>query len=157
MRRKTAVRSGAAMVLLGLGGFGVWILRLPAAPSGDGAPEIDAGEAEAIVSALKPPKRSRPVIAVVGINDASETTDYLMPAGILRRADIGDVVTVSTEPGPVVLDPALAVDPAATTAEFDARYPDGADYVIVPKMTRDDDPAALSWIRSQAAGGAIVI
>ena len=57
----------------------------------------------------------------------------------------------------MTLFPALKVEPQATTAEFDARHPDGADYVIVPAMSRDDDPAALQWIRSQSAKGAIVI
>ena len=42
----------------------------------------------AMLTALQPPKRARPLVAVVGINDATETNDYLMPAGILRRADI---------------------------------------------------------------------
>ena len=49
-------------------------------------------------------------------------------------------MAVATEPGPVELYPALTVEPDATVAAFDARYPDGADYVIVPAMSRDDDP-----------------
>jgi transcriptional regulator GlxA family with amidase domain len=88
---------------------------------------------------------------------ATEVTDYVMPAGILRRADLADVVTLATNPGLVALYPALTVEPDATVAEFDGRYPDGADYVIVPAMSRDDDPAALSWIKSQAAKGATII
>jgi putative intracellular protease/amidase len=106
---------------------------------------------------LKPPKRPRPLIAIIGINDATETTDYLMPYGILRRADIADVVTLATGAGPVTLYPALKVEPHATTAAFDARTGDGADYVIVPAMSRDDDPAALAWLMSQADKGAIII
>jgi transcriptional regulator GlxA family with amidase domain len=67
------------------------------------------------------------------------------------------VRAVATQPGAVLLDPALKVEPDTTIAEFDARYPDGADYVIVPRMSRDDDSAALAWIKSQAAKGATVI
>jgi transcriptional regulator GlxA family with amidase domain len=67
------------------------------------------------------------------------------------------VMTLATDPGPVALYPALKVEPDATVAEFDARYPDGADYVIVPAMSRDDDPAALSWLKSQATKGATII
>src|SRR5207253_3030515 len=37
------------------------------------------------------------------------------------------------------------------------QHPDGADYVIVPAMSRDDDPAALQWIGNQSGKGAIVI
>ena len=57
----------------------------------------------------------------------------------------------------MTLFPALKVEPQATIAEFDAQHPDGADYVIVPAMSRDDDPAALQWIRSQSAKKAIII
>jgi transcriptional regulator GlxA family with amidase domain len=60
------------------------------------------------------------------------------------------------EPGSVILHPALEVQPDATVAEFDARYPDGADYVIVPAMSRNE-PAAVAWITRQAAKGATVI
>jgi putative intracellular protease/amidase len=52
---------------------------------------------------------------------------------------------------------ALNVLPDATLAEFDAKHADGADYVIVPAMSRDDDPVVLEWLRSQSAKGAIVI
>jgi putative intracellular protease/amidase len=146
---------GAAALFVTIGAG--WILSLPAAPAGAAAPPVARGEAEAMLAALKPPKRRRPLIAIVGINESSETTDYLMPYGILRRADIADVVTLATGPGPVKLFPVLTIDPDATTAAFDAEHPDGADYVIVPAMSRDDDPAALQWIRSQSAKGAIVI
>jgi putative intracellular protease/amidase len=94
---------------------------------------------------------------MIGINDATEVTDYLMPAGILRRADVADVLMVATGPGRVKLYPALTIEPDITVADFDARHADGADYVIVPQMAPNDDPAALQWIKSQAAKGATVI
>ncbi len=92
-----------------------------------------------------------------GINDATETTDYLVPTGILRRADIADVVLLATGPGPVQLFPALRVEPDATIAEFDAEHREGADYVIVPAMSRDDDPAVLAWLQDQSRKGAMII
>ena len=70
------------------------------------APAIGENETVAMLAALKPPKRQRPVIAVIGINDATETTDYVMPTGILRRADVADVLMVATGPGRVALYPA---------------------------------------------------
>lgn len=136
---------------------GTWLLLLPGAPAKGPAPAISREEAETTLAALKPPKRKRPLIAIVGINDMSETTDYLMPYGILARADVADVLTLATQPGPVMLYPALKVQPHATIAEFDAAHPNGADYVIVPAMSRDDDAAVLQWIRSQAGKGAIVV
>jgi putative intracellular protease/amidase len=97
------------------------------------------------------------MVAVVGINDATETTDYLMPAGILRRGGVADVMMLATAPGPVQLFPALKVEADATITEFDATHPAGADYVVVPAMSRDDDPTALAWIKSQAKKGAVII
>jgi putative intracellular protease/amidase len=128
----------------------------PAAASFD-PPPIGKEEAAAILEALKPRGRGRPVIAIIGINDATETTDYLMPYGVLRRADVADVVTLATGPGPVTLFPALTVEPHMTVARFDAQHPDGADYVIVPAMSRDDDPAVLAWLRNQAGKGAMIV
>jgi putative intracellular protease/amidase len=145
---------GVAALLATIGA--VWILTLPPAPDVDAAPTIAKEETDAMLAALKPPKRQRPLIAIIGINDATETTDYLMPYGILRRADVADVVTLATKAGPVTLYPAFKVVPDMTATDFDTRYPDGADYVIVPAMSRDDDPAVLQWIRNQAAKGAIV-
>jgi hypothetical protein len=42
---------------------------------------VGVSETQALLKALKPPKRERPVIASIGINDATETTDCLMPYG----------------------------------------------------------------------------
>ncbi|KRR23002.1 transcriptional regulator [Bradyrhizobium lablabi] len=146
---------GAVALLVIIGGG--WLWSLPPAPSLTAQPPIAQAERDATVAALKPPKRQRPLVAIIGINDATETTDYLMPYGILRRADVADVITLATRPGPMTLFPTLKVEPQATIAEFDAQHPDGADYVIVPAMSRDDDPEALQWIRGQSAKGAIVI
>ena len=145
------------MTALFVAGGGGWILSLPPAPSLGAAPPVARAEADATIAALKPPKRQRPLIAIIGINDATETTDYLMPYGILKRADVADVMALATKPGPVKLFPVLTVEPEATVAEFDSRHPDGADYVVVPAMSRDDDPVALQWIKNQAAKGAVII
>jgi len=149
--------SGLGIVALVLAIGGVWILSLPLPPAISTAPPIAKPEAAATLTALKPPKRQRPLIAIIGINDATEVTDYLTPYGVLRRSDVADVALLATEPGPVKLYPALKVEPQATVAEFDVQYPEGADYVIVPAMSRDDAPEVLEWLRSQAARRAMII
>ena len=78
---------------------GAWLLSLPPAPGHTAVPAIEPREADALLAALKPPKRRRPLIAIIGINDATEVTDYLMPYGILRRSNVADVVLLATEPG----------------------------------------------------------
>jgi putative intracellular protease/amidase len=157
MKMRRVLWSGLGVVGL-FGAIGAaWILFLPHTPSSTAAPPIEQQEADALLRNLKPPKRERPLIAIIGINDATETTDYLMPYGILRRSNVADVVALATEPGPMKLYPALTVEPQATVSEFNAQHPDGADYVIVPAMSRDDDPAAIEWIKAQAAKGATII
>ena len=146
---------GAAAVFAAIAG--AWMLSLPAVRRVGLAPPIAKDEDDATIEALKPPRRKRPLIAIVGANGGTEVTDYLMPYGILRRADVADVMLLGTQPGAVRLYPALKVEPDATVADFDSRHPEGADYVIVPAMRRDNDPAVLQWIKQQAAKGALII
>ena len=157
MLNRQVVRGAVALLLLTLAGFGAWLYCLPPAPAPAQTPPVAAGEMDALLAFLKPHRRKRPLVAVVGLNDATETTDYLMPTGILRRADVADVVTLATGQGPIRLFPALTVEADATIAQFDARNPAGADYVIVPAMSRDDDPAVLAWLRDQSRKGAIIL
>jgi putative intracellular protease/amidase len=153
-RHKLWIGAGVVVVVVAVA---LQVLSRPPEPSGVAPPAIGEDEIAATLAALKPPKRARPVVAMIGINDATEVTDYLMPVGILRRADVADVLMVATGPGRVKLYPALTVEPDITVADFDARHADGADYVIVPAMEPYNDPAALQWIKSQAAKGATVI
>ena len=121
------------------------------------AATITAQEAADTLEALKPPKRERPVIAVLGLNQGSETTDYLVPFAVLKRSGVADVFALGIKPGSVTLMPALTIVPDATTAEFDQRFPEGADYVIVPAMHVANDPAILEWINAQAIHGATMV
>ena len=157
MNQRHKVWLGTGLVVAIAAAVGLRVLSKPPQGPIAAAAEIGQDEIAATLAALKPPKRQRPVIAVIGINDATETTDYVMPTGILRRADVADVLLVATGSGPVKLYPALTVEPDVTVAEFDARHPDGADFVIVPAMIRESDPAALQWIKGQSAKGATII
>ncbi len=127
---------------------------------------VDAVPAAAAVSPLALPLRSgsslgaagaRPVIAVLALNEGTETTDFLVPHAVLRQAQVGVVEAVAPQPGPVVLMPALEVEGVRDFASFDAAYPAGADIVVVPAMHRDDDPAVRAWLQRQAAQGAVVV
>lgn len=145
---------GLALAAMPLLGFCGWLALLPPQAVGAPPPAVPQAETEAMLAALQPRTKARPLVAIVGINDATETTDYLLPASALRRADVADVVLLATDDGPVQLYPALRVQPDATIAAFDAAHPGGADYVIVPAMRRDDDPRVLRWLQGQSAKGA---
>lgn len=101
--------------------------------------------------------RQHPIIAIVGVNSGTELTDYVIPYGILRQADLGEVIAVATRPGVMTMRPALHIRPQATIADFDAHFPDGADYVVVPAVVQQNDPALLAWIKQQAAKGGTLV
>ncbi len=103
------------------------------------------------------PGRARPVIAVVGHNANTELTDFVVPYGVLKRADVADVYALGTQAGPIQLFPAFRVEPDSTIEAFDQRFSDGADYVVVPAVHEDDDPRLLAWVRQQWDKGATVI
>jgi putative intracellular protease/amidase len=102
--------------------------------------------------------RPRAVVAVVGYNAATEVTDYVVPYGILAESGVAEVVALATGEGAIQMSPALRFQAQATTKQFDARFPQGADYVIVPNVyDGESDVGLLDWIRSQAARGAIIV
>lgn len=109
------------------------------------------------IAAMKPPKRARPVVAVIAQNAGTETTDFIIPYAVLAQSGAADVWAVAPEAGRIALTPALTIEAQATTAEFDARYPVGADYVIVPKIGDAGDPAVVAWIQSQAQKGSTIV
>ena len=116
----------------------------------------DRTEHDEVLAALRPPKRARPVIAVIGSPHGAETTDLIVPYGILHRSDLTEVRVVSPTLAPVPLMPALRVNPHLNLAGFDTAFPDGADYVIVPALHRDNDPTITGWIREQHEKGGII-
>ena len=98
-----------------------------------------------------------PVIAIVASNDGTETTDFLIPFGVLSRSGVAEVSAVALHEGVVELHPGLAIEVGETVASFDARQPGGADFVIVPAMMYPEAPALLAWLRGQAAHGATLV
>jgi putative intracellular protease/amidase len=104
--------------------------------------------------------RARPLIAVVGENAGTELIDFVIPYGILSQSDAADVLAVGTSAGPMQMRPALRVRPQATLESFDQRFPDGADYVIVPAVVsvgKNANAALLAWITTQSGKGATIV
>lgn len=101
--------------------------------------------------------RAMPVIAVVGENSGTELTDFAIPYGVLARSGAAQLLAVGTRPGAMTMRPALTIEPHATIKEFDTRFPDGADYVIVPAVTKPNDPDLVAWVAAQGAKGATVV
>jgi putative intracellular protease/amidase len=101
--------------------------------------------------------RAQPVVAVLADNSGTELSDFVVPFGILSRSKSAKVIAVSLLPGTVPMRPALRLEMQQTTAQFDAGYREGADYVIVPAMMNETDPSLLAWIKAQAAKGSTIV
>ncbi|HEV7277509.1 MAG TPA: DJ-1/PfpI family protein [Devosiaceae bacterium] len=97
------------------------------------------------------------VVVVVADNAGTETTDFIVPYGMLKESGIAEVRSLSSEPGVVELMPALRVEADETIADFDATEPRGADVVIVPAMHRQDNPVILDFLQRQAELGALIV
>jgi putative intracellular protease/amidase len=157
------VRLYTASSKSGLIGIGIAAFALAACGSDVAVPPAHADaaraerQAQAFVNALKPRGPGRPVIAVLGLNEGTETTDFLLTHAVLQRAGVADVQAVAPRRGRVSLYPALEVEVANDLASFDKAHPSGADYVIVPAMRDDNDPAIVGWLKQQAQRGARII
>lgn len=103
------------------------------------------------------PRRHRPTVAVLAHPEGTETTDFLVPHALLQRSGVATVHAVAPRAGRIPLMPALEVEVGWDLARFDAQYPEGADYVIVPALHRSDDPAVLRWLQKQHRQGATVL
>lgn len=122
------------------------------AAAGTIAPEAQA----ALVAALAPRRAGVPVVAVVADADGAETTDYIVPFGVLARSGAVAAHALAPDDRPVRLMPALTVAPTGSFAAFEAAHPDGADYVIVPALHHPKAPAVIDFVQRQYAAGAIV-
>src|SRR5688572_27244951 len=105
MRRRTLLIGGAAALAVPL--IAAPILLAPGAdvPPSPEPPSIDPEEHARTIAAMRPPKRERPVIAIVAFNAATEVTDLLGPFNVLARAGVADVFIVAEQATPVQLYP----------------------------------------------------
>lgn len=101
--------------------------------------------------------RARPIVAIVAENTFTELTDYVIPYGVLSESDVAQVFAIATKAGPIRMFPALRFEPQATVSEFDSRFSEGADYVVVPAVFHKKDPVLLEWICAQAKKGATIM
>lgn len=136
--------------------FAVWIFLLLSGVAAAQAASEAAGDRLPAYQARF--GRTRPVVTVVAENYYTELTDFVIPYGILSASGAADVLAVATRPGPIRMFPArVSIEPQETTAEFDREFSDGADYVIVPAVHRDDDVVLLAWVAAQARKGATIV
>ena len=161
MRNRSIFLSlGAAIALSVVVAIVLWRGSNSAPPPA--ATAVDDSEHARTIEAMRPPKRARPVIAILALNEATEVTDFLVPYGVLQRANVADVTVVAERAAPVPLHPfspwpgprALEDRAPIDQRAFDERYPDGADYVVVPALEPRNNQFVLDWLVAQQRKGA---
>lgn len=117
----------------------------PQVPGTGSGPQLRASEGE--------PR----LVVLLADNAGTETTDLLVPHGILKRSGRVDVLIVATGKGAVTLMPALSLVPDMTVEEFEASHPRGADAVVVPAFHSLGTDATTAFLLGQAAKGALIV
>lgn len=98
------------------------------------------------------------VVAVIAQNAGTEPTDFLVPFGVIASSGFVEVQAVAADAGPVTMHPGdVTVELPHTFATFEAAYPGGASYVIVPAVHHPDDAALGEWLREQRRRGATIM
>lgn len=99
----------------------------------------------------------RPLVVILADNAGTETTDLLVPHGIMKQSGAVDVLIVSTAEGVVRLMPALQISADMTIADFEASRPEGADVVIAPAFHNGGTDVTSAFLQRQAAHGAFIV
>jgi putative intracellular protease/amidase len=166
MHRRLIFLSCAGAIALGAAAAAIVLAPGTQPPTFPGTAAIENSEHARMIEAMRPPKRERPVIAIVTLNEATEVTDFLVPYGVLQRASVAEVTVVAERATPVPLHPfsrlgmgpaLLRIESQSTTRAFDERYPDGADYVVVPAMEPRNNQHVMDWIVAHSRKGAKII
>ena len=158
MRRRTLGIGLGAAAVLAVGGFAVFLAARNEPIASLPPDRVSSAEHQQAIEALKPPKRQRPAIAILALNEGTEVSDFLSSYGALAQSGVADVTVVADRTDPIRLYPGgIRVETQTTTAQFDAAHPDGADYVVVPAMEPRNDPAVIAWIKAQHAKGAKIV
>ena len=100
---------------------------------------------------------TRPMVVIVGNNEFTEITDFLVPYAILSESGAFNVASMSLEEGPVNLWPNLTAEFSTTLATVDQDLPKPPDVIVVPAMHDPDHPALMAWLQKKSARGAFIV
>ncbi|XDD45573.1 DJ-1/PfpI family protein [Leptospira sp. WS39.C2] len=103
------------------------------------------------------PKHKTPIITIIGDNQYTELTDFMVPYGILKKANISQLFALAPERGVLEMFPALKIEITTSFDDFDRLHPEGSDIIIVPAIHNAKNPIILKWLLKQKELGASFI
>ena len=95
MRGRTPIIGLEAAASLAAGCLPVLLAARNEPTASPARPGISAAEHRQTIKALKPPKRQRPGIAILALNEGTEVSDLLTSYGVLSQSGVGDVTVVA--------------------------------------------------------------
>src|SRR5688572_16543550 len=98
---KSAIKAVLVLLAIAAAGTAMLISRESNRASPPLASPVDEAEQSRAIEALRPGTTARPVIAIVTNNEGTEVADLLSTFGVLRQADVADVVVVAEKQAPV--------------------------------------------------------
>ncbi|MBM9548768.1 DJ-1/PfpI family protein [Leptospira sp. 201903074] len=95
------------------------------------------------------PNHKKPVIVIIGENKYTELTDFIVPYGVIKRANISEVYALAPNKGIMEMFPTLSIEITTSIEDFDLLHPEGADLVIMPAIHNMDNKTLIQWIQKQ--------
>ncbi|TGL40386.1 DJ-1/PfpI family protein [Leptospira perdikensis] len=105
----------------------------------------------------KKSNHKKPVIVVIGENQYTELTDFIVPYGILKRSEIAEIYAVAPNKGTMDMFPTLSIEITTSIDDFDNLHPEGSDIVIVPAIHNAENITIIRWIQNQSKNGATIV
>ena len=158
MRRRTLGIGLGAAAALAVGSLPV-LLAARNEPTASLPPDrVSPAEHQQAIEALKPPKRQRPAIAILALNEGTEVSDFLSSYGVLAESGVADVTVVADRTDPIRLYPGgIRVETQTTTAQFDASIPMAPTTSSFPRWSRATIPPSSPGSRRSMAKGAKIV
>ncbi|MCW7493531.1 DJ-1/PfpI family protein [Leptospira sp. 2 VSF19] len=106
---------------------------------------------------LNKPNHKIPIVVVIGENQYTELTDFIVPYGILKRSHVAKVYAIAEKKGKIDFFPALSMEINSSLKDFNNLHPEGADLVIVPAIHNAKNETIIRWIQTQYNSGATIV
>ncbi|EOQ87366.1 DJ-1/PfpI family protein [Leptospira yanagawae serovar Saopaulo str. Sao Paulo = ATCC 700523] len=99
----------------------------------------------------------KPVIAVLGENQYTELTDFVIPYAVFQRSNVAQVYMLAPTKGKLNFFPTLSIEIETSLSDFDLLHPEGSDIVIVPALHNSENKTIIQWIQNQSKKGATIV
>lgn len=109
------------------------------------------------IEALKNKKHEKPIVLIIGDNVGTETTDMILPFGILKSSNLFDVKIAAPKNLVINMMPSLKILPDISFEQFDKQYPEGADIVIIPAIHNKNSKTMSDFVLAQSKKGAFSV